>query len=175
MEISRKERQNKLVDTVLDMKVQVEAYSGLKINIDQEITKAEQEIKRNGGKINKKELEAVRKYIKKNEKKLNQRMQCMACYMQDAPNISFEEYEFLHCSAHKNDKDKEEEELRELPARLAIGISMILAGGFLIGVGAVLKIPACSTPGQALFWGGVNFAIEGSVNKQDEEKQKEKK
>lgn len=65
--------------------------------------------------------------------------------------------------------------MRDLPIRLSIGISMILAGGFLCGVGVMLKIPTCVTYGEGLVIGGVNFAIDGYANRQEEDKNKDKK
>ncbi|CUI18136.1 conserved putative secreted protein (plasmid) [Candidatus Protochlamydia naegleriophila] len=174
-----KDRQDvtKLLDTVFEIKVETEAYSGVKINIDQELDKAEKELKKQAGnKIPNKDIQAVRKYIKKKEKKAHQRAMCMAAYIQDSPpGMTFEDFEFSYLAAHGHDKeDKDDKEMKELPVKLAVGISMMLAGGFLCGVGVLLKIQPCITYGEALVIGGVNFAIDGYASKSEEDKNKEK-
>jgi hypothetical protein len=168
-----KQDSNKLLDTMLDVKLETEGYTGTAINLDKEIDKAEAEIKRKGGKVPKKDLEKVRKAIKNKAKKSNQRAMCMASYLEDAPSMNFQEYEFLYKAAHGHDKEKEEEQdIKELPMRLTIGITMILAGGFLCIVGT--RIPVCMEYGKQVAAAGVTFAIEGYVNRQDEDKNKDK-
>jgi hypothetical protein len=109
----------------------------MKINIDKELDKAEIELKKKAGnKIPKKDFQDVRKYIKKKDKKAHQRTMCMASYLQDMPNMNFEEYEFLYRAAKHGNEKEHGDEIKELPTKLAIGISMMLAGGFLCGVGA---------------------------------------
>lgn len=100
----------------------------------------------------------------------------MAAYLEDAPSMTFEEYEFLYNAAKGHDReDKEDQELRELPTKLAYGVTMILAGGFLCGVGVLLKMPPCVTYGEALIIGGVNFAIDGYAGRVDEDKERNNK
>lgn len=165
---------NKLLNTVFDMRQEIEAYSGLRFNIDHEINVAEQEIKNNGGKVNKREMATVRKFILKKEKKAHHRFLCIAAYIQDASDISIEEFKAFQLAGHRQDRDNEEEQVKDLPTRLAIGITMILAGSFLCGIGSFLKMPMIVTSGQALFFSGVNYAIDGCVNKQEEEDKKRK-
>lgn len=159
-----KKDSNKLLDTMLDMKLEVEHHTGNKFDLEKEINKSEYEIKKQGIKVPKKDFQIVRKAIIKKEKKANQRALCMACYFKECPSINFEEYETIYLAAH-GDKNQEEQDVKELPLRLTIGITMILAGGFL----CFTRIPACVTYGQQIAAAGVTFAIEGYVNRKDED------
>ena len=167
---------NKILDTMLDMKFEVESYTGQRIDLDKEFSNAKSKIKKQGAKISEKDFEKVRKAIKKKEKKARNRSMLMACYLEDAPNISFQEYEVLFNAAHGHghDKEDEEQESKDLPWRLAVGVSMILGGGFLVVAGTVLKIPVCAQTGKELAIGGVYFVVDGYNDGQEEKKERDK-
>lgn len=160
----------KLLETMLDVKLEVEGYSGVKINLDAELDKTERELKKQKTKIPKKDFQLVRSFIKNKEKKANHRAMCMESYMLETPGISYAEYEFLYRAANEEGKDQEQEK-QELPMRLAIGITMMLAGGFLCILG--IEFPICMEYGKQVAAAGVTFAIEGYVNRQDEDKDKD--
>ncbi|CUI18099.1 putative membrane protein (plasmid) [Candidatus Protochlamydia naegleriophila] len=123
-----------------------------------------------------KEFDKVRKAIKKKEKKAQNRALCIAAYLEDAPNLSFQEYEFIYNEARgHHDKEEEEKELKDLPWRLAVGVSMILGGGFLVIAGNVLKIPVCVQTGKELAMGGVFFVVEGYNNGKEDQQEKDRK
>lgn len=100
---------------------------------------------------------------------------CMTCYMEDAPSMSFSEYEVLYKTARGHgDKEDEEQELKDLPWRLAVGISMVLGGGFLVVTGTLLKMPVCVELGRDLAAGGVFFVVEGYNDGKEEQKERDK-
>ncbi len=167
---------DKILDTMLDMKLEVENYTGQIIDLDKEFSKAKSEIKKQPVKISDKEFEKVRKAIKKKEKKAQNRALCIAAYLEDVPNLSFQEYEFIYNEARgHHEKEDEEKELKDLPWRLAVGVSMILGGGFLVIAGNVLKFPACVQTGKELAMGGVFFVVEGYNEGKEDQKEREKK
>ncbi len=166
-----KQDSNKLLDTMLEIKREVEERTGNRIDLDKEFNKAKIEINARGAKIPEKDFESLRKIIKRKEKKANQKAMCQASYLELAPNMSFDEYEILYLSANGNDKDKDDnKEITELPLRLTIGISMVLGGGFLCFAGAMLKIPICVECGKNLTAAGITFAVEGYVNSKEKNK-----
>ncbi len=168
-----REDYNKLLDTMLDMKLEVEGYTGQKINIDKELDKIEIEIKKKGGKIPKKGMEKIRKIINKRYKKEQHRAMCVASYLQDQPDIGFDEYKILYKTAHGHDKEKDEEnEILELPGSFVAGVTMMLAGGFLCIIG--LRIPVCMEMGKQLAYTGLGFCVNGYIDHQDENKEKDK-
>jgi hypothetical protein len=170
-----KQDSNKILDIMFEIKTEVEGYTGTRIDFDTEFSKAKANIKKQGVKVPEKDFAKVREALKNKEKKANQRMMCRAAYLEDASAMSFRDYEVLYRAAQRHDKDKDqEEEKQELPMRLTIGITMILAGGFLCIAGTTLRMPACVEAGKGLASAGVSFAIEGYVNRQDEDKEKEK-
>jgi hypothetical protein len=167
---------NKIIDTMLEIKMEVEAYTGILIDLDKEFSKARSDIKKQGGKVPEKDFEKIRKAINKKEKILYHRNMCVATYLEDAPNISFQDFETLYMAARNaHDREEGEQEVKDLPWRLAVGISMILGGGFLVVAGTLLRMPICVEAGKDLAAGGVFFAVEGYHDGQEEKKDKNNK
>lgn len=164
---------NKLIDTMLDIKLEIENYTGHEYSLNKELDKVESELKKQGIKVSKNYMEGIRKAIKKKNKKHNHRALCLACYIQDNPSIPFEEYEMFHQAAKGHDKENDEQNLNEYPLRFTIGIVMMLTGGFLCVAGLGLKIPACVEMGKTVSATGLGLVIDGYVNI-EEEKEKEK-
>lgn len=164
---------DKLLDTMVEIKQVVEGHTGKKIDLDKQIDQVEVELKNKGAKVPKKDLKALRKRIKSKEKKANHRALCMASYIEDpSPSYSFEEYETLYRAAHGNpDRQDEEQQAAELPLRLTIGVTVALCGLFLCFV----PIPICKAWGADLMKAGVTLAVEGYVNRQEEDKDKKDK
>lgn len=168
-----REDSNKLLDAMIDIKIDTEGYLKCSFDIDKELDKAEIELKKSGGKFSKKDLKAVRKAIKKKVSKAHQRSLCMASYLQENPSISFAEYEVTYELSNKEKED--EQEVKDLPLRLTIGVTMILAGGFLCTVGVVGKIPACVSYGKEIAFAGAAFAIDGFVDGKEKQEEKDER
>jgi hypothetical protein len=58
---------------MLDVKQEIEAYKGVKIDLDKQLDAVEAEIKKKGAKIPKNEFKELRKTIKKKEKRAGHR------------------------------------------------------------------------------------------------------
>lgn len=50
---------NKLLDTMIDMKQEVENYTGVSIDLNKQIDDVEKEIKKNGGKVSKTDMKQL--------------------------------------------------------------------------------------------------------------------
>lgn len=168
-----REDSNKMLDTMIDIKIDTEGYLKCNFDIDRELDKAEIELKKAGGKFSKKDLKEVRKAIKKRVNKSQKRSLCMSSYLQEKPSISFAEYEAIYELSNK--EKEEEQEVKDLPIRLTIGVTMILAGGFLCTVGVVGKIPACVNYGKEIAFAGAAFAIDGFVDGKEKQEDKDKR
>lgn len=166
------ENAQKLLETMLDIKHETEAYTGQKIDISKSLDQVEKEIKAKGGKISKAELNSIKKTIKKNEKKHNHKALYMAAAMESGCNYDAEavniEWDYLCKSASKG-KDKEEEEM-SMPVRVTVGVTIALVGLFV----SILPFPPCKNWGAALITGGVSLAIEGGCGKVEEDRKEEK-
>ena len=90
-----------LLGVILDIKTEVEAYTGKKIDISKEIDKIETDLKKKGGKPPKDIFKKFKDLVKKKEKKNHHRALCMQTYLVDQPNMSFDDYEFLYRAAKK--------------------------------------------------------------------------
>ncbi|MDP1879452.1 MAG: hypothetical protein Q8K60_00765 [Parachlamydiaceae bacterium] len=165
-----KKNSSKLIDTMLDIKSEIEAFTGNKFDINKEIDKIEVLVKKKGAKVPKNELKLLKKIINNKDKKINNRFACMTSYLENPSNMEFEVYEKFYFG----NIDQEDKEVMELPYRLTVGITMTLAGAFLVFVGTRLPIPICKTIGEPMLVSGIGFLIEGYGDKQEENKAKEK-
>lgn len=163
---------NKLLETMIELKVEVEGYTGQKINLENQLDQIEKEIKKDGGKLKKDEFKKIRKIIKDKEKRSNHK----AMYMADCMAYGIEYNTEIEClnfmAKHGHDMDEEKEEV-VLPIRVTIGVTVALCGLFLMFV----PIPICQAHGPTIMRTGVALAVEGTFNRveQDQEKEKEKK
>ncbi len=75
--------QKKMLETMVELKIEIEGYTGQKINIDNELDRIESDMKKGGAKFKKNEFKDVRKVIKKAEKRGNHKAMymadCLAC------------------------------------------------------------------------------------------------
>lgn len=165
----RKMDGDKIIETMLEIKHEIEIYTGKAIDLDKEFDKVEATLQKKNN-IPKKDIKAVRKAIVKKEKKLHHRALCMAYYLQDAPSLSFEEYETLFNISHGN--EQETQQAKDLPLRLTIGITMMLAGGFLCMAGVYLVMPPCVYAGEQLLLIGAGFAADSYVGFIEDDKKK---
>jgi hypothetical protein len=165
------EDSKKLIEVLLDIKHETEAYTGQKIDISKSLDQVEKEIKARGSKISKAELKAIKNTIKKSEKKHNHKAFYMAAALENGCNYDDEsievEWQYLCKSASKG-KDKEEEMI--LPVRVTVGVTIALVGLFI----TILPFPPCKTWGPSLITGGVSLAIEGGCGKVEDDRKEEK-
>ena len=99
-----KKDSNKLLEKMFELKMEVERYTGQRIDLDKEIDRVEHDIKKNGGKFKKDEMNNVRKIIKSKEKRVTHKMMYMAtCQEYDLPYNAEEEY-FMFMAKHSDEK-----------------------------------------------------------------------
>lgn len=70
--------QKKIIETLLDIKHEVEGYTGKKIDIEKELKQVEKEVAAKGGKLHKNDIKKISKLIKEKEKKHNHKALFMA-------------------------------------------------------------------------------------------------
>lgn len=158
---------NKLLDLMLDVKREVEAYSGTSIDLDKQMDTVEAEIKKKGAKIPKKEFKELRKIFKKKEKQVNHRAFYLETYLVN-PEMTYnlEDEQLLFAARHGHD-DKDEVEI-VIPVQLTVGVTVALVGLF------VMVVPIIPPPIKA--WGkdmviyGAGIAAEACYNAYDENK-----
>ncbi len=164
----KKSDSSKLIDTMFDIKTEVEGYTGQRINLDNQLDQVEHDIKRSGGKLKNDDMKQVRKLIKKKEKRSNHKaMYIAACLEYNLPYNAEEEH-CLYMARRVN--DKEEDDIY-IPLRVTIGITVALCGLFLTFV----PIPICKLWGPDLMRAGVVLAVEGTINRVEEDRVKTKK
>lgn len=151
---------NNLIDVVLDIKSEIESYSGKKIDVSKEIDKIESELKRQGGKPPKGIFKQFKDFVKNKEKKHKHRALCMEAYFLDQPNMSFETYESLHTIAEKKQDQKNEKE--DLPLKFAVAVSLVLGGAFVMFATPVC--PVLAWTGETMMGMGFGMLLDQSLD-----------
>lgn len=115
---------------MLEIKTEVEAYTGKRIDIESQLDQIERNATKQGAKFKKGEMKQIKSLLKKKDKKHSHKALYLA--ERDMYDIPFDpmECEFLYKAASKHDKHEEKEEV-ELPLRVTIGITASLCGYFL--------------------------------------------
>lgn len=168
----KQKKQNKIIkvlETMINIKSEVEVYTGNKINIDKEIDQIEKDLKKKGANYSKNEFGALRKIIKLKDKKFSKKAANAEYRLlsDDVEPLCFDNQSL----ADPTKENKEQEDLeKQLPLRLALGVTICLCGVFLCFV----PIPICKKYGAELIKGGIALAVEGYVNRQEENKDKDK-
>jgi hypothetical protein len=157
----KKKDGNSLVDVLLDIKTEVEAYTGNKINLEKEIDKVEIELKKKGHKATKEVFKNYKRMLKKKDNKNHKRVLCMEAYFLDAPNISFDEYAALHM-VETTKQDKEECQKELLPFKFVLGVSLVLCGAFVMFATPIC--PIFGPAGESLVLTGFGFLVEQGVD-----------
>lgn len=160
---------NKLIDLMLDVKREVETYSGMKIDLDKQLDVVESEIKKKGAKIPKNEFKELRKIIKKKEKRAGHRAAYLElCLLNPEISYNLEEEQLLFDATHGHEKKEEAEMV--VPIRLTVGVTVALVGLCLIVVPGI--------PVQIKTWGkdmivyGTGIAAEACYSAHDKSKNK---
>lgn len=152
-----------LVDVLLDIRAEVEAYTGGKINLEKEIDKIENDLKKKGHKAPKDVFKKYKNLLKKKDKKKHRRALCMEAYFFEAPDMSFDEYEILHLAAARNFDNKEEEEYKELPPfQFVLGVSLMLCGAFVMFATPVC--PILGPAGESMMLTGFGMLINEGID-----------
>lgn len=156
MKLEKSSRADKIFDTLLDIKQELEIYYGVQININQGLNEVEKRLKEQKINIPKKQLQAIRKELNKREKKHHKAQHLTA-------------YETKH-----DDKDKEEEEEFSVPTQLVFGVTLTLCGVFLV----CIPVKFCQDWGARMIQSG--FLVCGNCictyqDKKDEKNKKDKR
>lgn len=145
----------------MEIKAEIEGYTGIKINLDKELDNVENEIVKNGGNLKKDDFKKIRKLIKHKEK--HSRHQVI--YMTDciANGIEYNaELEFLDFIV-KHGGHGEMPEM-DLPLRVTIGVTVALCGYFLCHI----PIPPLPATGVMMMNAGIILAVEGTINRMED-------
>jgi hypothetical protein len=134
---------NGLFDVILEIKSEVETYTGKKIDINKEIDKIESDLKKKGSKPPKGIFKKFKSLVHSKEKKKYHRAMCMESYFIDQPAMTFQDYEFMHLTATQRKQDQGNEQ-KELPLKFVVGVSLILGGAFVM-----FATPVCPVLGYA--------------------------
>lgn len=161
----------KLIEVMLEIKMEVEAYTGKRVSTSEFIDQIERDAKRQGATFKPGEIRTIKNIVHRADKKKGHRaLYLHSCNMND---IDFNEidYQFLAKSAHKSKKhDKEEKEV-VVPIRMQIGVVCALCGYFL----QIIPHPYAQGASKILIGFGVSCCAESAINRleEDENKQKE--
>lgn len=162
---------DKLLETMIDLKIEVEGYTGKKINLDKELSQIEKDIKAGGGKLEKDEMKRIRKIIKQKEKRVSHKAMYMASCLELDLLFDAKEEHSLFLTMYSQDKDKDDNKEVCVPLRVTIGVTVALCGLFLFFV----PFPPCKVWGPELMKAGVALAIEGTINRAEENEKEKKK
>lgn len=156
---SDKQDGDSLLDVILDIKSEVETYTGKKIDISKEIDKIENNAKKKGSKPPKDIFKKLKSLVQSKEKKKHHRAMCMESYFIDQPSMSFQDYEFLHLKAGNKEKDQGKE---QLPLKFVIAVSLMLGGAFVMFATPVC--PALGYAGEMMISTGFGMLIDQGVD-----------
>ena len=153
--------QEKLLHTAMDIKMEVEAYTGRRIDTDRALSEIENNAKKNGAQFKPGEMKSVKGIIQKGEKKHFLK----ALYIYDcnfnALDCNETEYQIIAKSDHKDSKDKKD---IDVPIRVTIGVTAALAGYFL----GFIPHPLTQTASKFLIATGSGLCIDGTINRMEE-------
>lgn len=163
----------KLIEVMFDIKMEVERYTGKKIDLEGRINAIEKEAKRNGAQFKKDEISQIKKELKKAGKKHSHK----ALFLYEC-NLHDLEFDQEACDLHfedafiaKHGKPKEEEDAKvEVPIRVSIGITASLCGYFL----SFIPHPLAQTASKFLMATGIGLCVDGTINRMEEDENKKK-
>jgi hypothetical protein len=168
---------DKIIEYFVDIKNEIENSSSIKLDIDYYMDQVSSELKKNGIKSPKKELEAIKKKIKKQDKKVKHHALYVAetMYLEGYEMNDLDEEMMFQAKHHKHkhhtDEDKKDEDEVVLPSLLVYGVTVSLCGFFLM----CLPIPACKEWGSKMVMAGITACANSLTTEIDKNKEKEKK
>lgn len=148
----------KLIDILLDIKHEVEGYTGKKIDLKKELDRVEKEVNKMGGKFKKGEIKSIHNMIKNKEKKYNHKALYIADCMEFYLEYSAEDEQILFHAKHGYENEEEE---MEIPLRITVGVIKALCGEFFI----VIPMQLCQVWAPRLITNGCEMAFEGTTNR----------
>ena len=159
----------KLIEVMLEIKTEVEAYTGKRVDIEAQLNQIEMQAIKNGARFKRGEMNQIRNMLKKCENKQHHRAVYLAeCNMYD---ISYNEIEwnsfYKYASSRHKKEDKEEV---EVPLRVTIGVTASLCGYFL----SFIPHPYAQAASKVLIAAGIEMCVEGTITRVEENQQKEK-
>ena len=170
---SERKDSNKLMEAMLDIKSEVEGYTGKKIDIEKALDQIERDVKAKGGEVDKRVMNKLRKNFKDKERRSSHKASYMAnCLELDLPYSAEEEQIFFEnevlMAKHNEGKDKDKDVEITVPLRVTIGVTLTLCGIFLLFV----PIPICKQYAPYVIELGMGYLIEQGIT-QWEDKDKE--
>lgn len=166
MKLENSKNINKMLDTVMDIKHEIEATCGISIDLNKSINEVKAKLHENDLKISSKKMGNILAVLKRKEnnylKKRSEIMEYM--YLDD-------QYIIESKTTKEDNLDMAEDEEIQAPAQLVFGVSLTLCGVFLM----VLPFPMCKPWGERLIQSGIIVCGNCLANKVEEDKQKEKK
>lgn len=168
--------QDKIIDLVLDLRDDVQAYTGNKIDISKHLDHIEKESKKQGAKQSSKEFKFVKEKIKKKDKRRSHKAEfineCISLGIDYDDDLEALVYEAKHKDKDKeNEKeDKKEEIIVELPYVFVAGVTISLAGLFI----TCIPIPICKEWGPRLVMAGFSMVVRQCAQTLEDQKKEEK-
>lgn len=166
----------KLIDVMLDIKTEVEVYTGKTIDMEAHIDAIEKEAKKQGAQFKKGEIKQIKKSLKKKEKKHTHR--AMFLYECNLNDIEFNQeqcdlhFDNFHLArASKDHHGKEDDKEIKVPIRVSIGITASLCGYFL----SFIPHPIAQGASKFLIATGVGLCVDGTVTRLEENENNEQK
>jgi hypothetical protein len=156
----------KLIETMFDIKMEVEGYTGKKIDLENHLNQIEKEAKKKGAKFKSGEIKQIAKMLKKKGKKRNHK--ALYLYECNIYNIPFDQLEcdyLYQASKHDKKDEKEDKEEIEVPLRLSVGVTASLCGYFL----GFVPHPYCQAASKFLIGIGLEMCVEAAVSRTEEE------
>lgn len=157
---------NKIVAYMFDVKTEVEQYTGLKIDINQQIDQVQKEARSQGQKIDESYIKQIKKEFSKRDKKHKHRAFWYAqCTELDIPYSSYEadvNFDMTYPTA-KSAKGNEDKDF-DVPIPIVVGVTVSLCGLFLVFV----PLPGCQTAGVWLINTGVGILGSEAIQKWDQ-------
>lgn len=174
MKLESKGSIDQMIDLMLDAKSEIENFLGVSFNIEGKLQEVNQEMRKKGYQIPRKQFENLTNKVKLKDKKNKTRTMKMARCLSD-PDFSYElnNEGMLLRSKHKHKHDESQEEKEEfiVPVRVAFGVTVALCGLFLV----CLPMPPAKAWGQRLIETGILIAVEGGISNQENKEEKNKK
>lgn len=162
----------KLIEVMYDIKLEIEAYTGKKVDIDGHIDQIERDAKKQGAQFKKGEIKQYKKDIKKTGKKHGHKAVFLyECNMygidfsQEACDLDFNY--MLSKSAKHHGKDDEKEV--KVPIRVSIGITASLCGYFL----SFIPHPYAQAASKFLIATGVGLCVDGTITRMEEDEKEQ--
>lgn len=156
---------SKVLDVLFDIKKTVENFTGIKIDIDSQLDTVEKKLKSSGVNVDKKDFKEVRKIIKKKHKRIEHRVEYMQQCLELGIDFNQENESLLYEMKHGKDDDKK----TTVPVKLAYGVSLMCAGGFLC------VIPITRPTGLAMMATGLSYATDVILDRWQEMEDEENK